>query len=228
MLLAALGILLIHDRVPDHLTPVYSYGGGVILLMLVSMILIRWRIRQAGEVPAAPGPGMPFRTVLNVALPILLSTSMFLVISWTDTLMIGYFIDETHVGIYRVAFRIATLITFLQFAINSIAAPMISEFFARNDVDSIRRITHQIGYLNLVLSTPIFLGIVLFPHFVLGLFGDEFTVAVVTLIILAAGQLINALCGPVLYILNMTGKENHGPAHHDGYQRTQRPPSTFG
>lgn len=206
VLLAALGVWLTYERVPEYLAPIIGYGGGIIILLLVSIFLVRWRIRQAGTV-SAPGPGVPFRTVLNVALPILLSTSMFLVISWTDTLMIGYFIDETNVGIYRVAFKIATLITFAQFAINSIAAPMFSEFFAKEDMEGIKRTTHQIGYLNLVSSTPIFLAILLLPKFVLGLFGEEFDVAATTLIILAAGQLVNALCGPVLYILNMTGKE---------------------
>jgi O-antigen/teichoic acid export membrane protein len=132
---------------------------------------------------------------------------MFLVISWTDTLMIGYFLDETNVGIYRVAFKIATLITFAQFAINSIAAPMFSEFFAQDNLDGIRKTTRQIGLLNLGMSTPIFLIIIAVPGFLLGLFGEEFAPAVWSLIVLAAGQLVNALCGPVLYILNMTGKE---------------------
>ena len=206
VLIGAIGVWLTYQKVPEHLAPLYGYGGGVILLLIVSIFVVRRRIAQVGSV-SAPGPGVPFRTVINVALPILLSTSMFLVISWTDTLMIGYFIDETNVGIYRIAFKIATLITFAQFAINSIAAPMFSEFFTKKDMEGIRRTTHQIGYLNLALSTPIFLIIVLAPTFVLGLFGPEFKVAAVTVIVLAAGQLVNALCGPVLYILNMTGME---------------------
>ncbi|QTN37599.1 flippase [Cryomorphaceae bacterium] len=206
ILLAALGVWLLYGQAPDHLVPVLGYGGGVVLLLAVSVGLVRWRIHQVGSV-SAPGPGVPFRSVLNVALPILLSTSMFLVISWTDTLMIGYFLDETNVGIYRVAFKIATLITFAQFAINSIAAPMFSEFFAQDNLDGIRKTTRQIGLLNLGVSTPIFLIIIAVPGFLLGLFGEEFAPAVWSLIVLAAGQLVNALCGPVLYILNMTGKE---------------------
>ena len=206
VLLASAGVALLYPYLPAHIVPIASYGLGIGLLLIASIFLMRWRIKQLGAV-SAEGPGVPFEKVVRVAIPILLSTSMFLVISWTDTLMVGYFLDEKDVGIYRVAFKIATLITFAQFAINSIAAPMFSEFFAKNDIEGIRRTTHQIGYLNLAFSTPIFVIILLAPKFLLGIFGAEFGVGYASLVVLAFGQWINALSGPVLYILNMTGKE---------------------
>ncbi|MBT5147106.1 MAG: hypothetical protein HOM41_00955 [Flavobacteriales bacterium] len=61
--------------------------------------------------------------------------------------------------------------------------------------------------MNLIISTPIFIAILIFPSFVLDFFGEEFTDGVAPLIILAIGQIINAICGPVMYLLNMTGKE---------------------
>jgi O-antigen/teichoic acid export membrane protein len=67
--------------------------------------------------------------------------------------------------------------------------------------------TLNIGYMNLIISTPIFIAILIFPSFVLDFFGEEFTAGVAPLIILAIGQIINAICGPVMYLLNMTGKE---------------------
>ena len=145
--------------------------------------------------------------MLNVAFPMLLSTSMFMVMNWTDTLMIGYYLDAHDVGIYRIAFKIAALITFAQFAINSIAAPMFSSFKAKKDMQGLRKMVRNIGYLNLLISGPAFLFIILFPNFLLELFGSEFSEGVLPLIILAIGTVINALCGPVMYLLNMTGKE---------------------
>jgi O-antigen/teichoic acid export membrane protein len=137
----------------------------------------------------------------------LLSTSMFMVMNWTDTLMIGYYLEESEVGIYRLAFKVAALITFAQFAINSIAAPMFSSFKAKGDMKGLKRITRNIGYLNILISGPVFALILLFPGYVLEFFGEEFIGGVEPLIILAVGSIINALCGPVMYLLNMTGKE---------------------
>ena len=137
----------------------------------------------------------------------LLSTSMFMVMNWTDTLMIGYYLTEDEVGIYRLAFKVAALVTFAQFAINSIAAPMFSSFKAKGDMTGLRRMVRNIGYLNVLISGPIFISILLFPNLVLEFFGDEFSKGSEPLIILAVGSVINALCGPVMYLLNMTGKE---------------------
>jgi len=62
----------------------------------------------------------------KMATPMLISSSLFLVISWSDTLMLGYYLTEDRVGMYRIVFKIATLITFAQFALNTVVAPMVS------------------------------------------------------------------------------------------------------
>ena len=84
---------------------------------------------------------------------------------------------------------------------------MFSSFNAKNDLGGLRKMTLNIGYMNLIISTPIFIAILIFPSFVLDFFGEEFTAGVAPLIVLAISQIINAICGPVMYLLNMTGKE---------------------
>ena len=148
-----------------------------------------------------------FKSVIKVGIPLLVSGSLFLVISWTDTLMIGYYKTSADVGIYRIAFRVATLITFIQFAVNSIAAPTIASLYAKENLEGLRKYIKQIGVINALFSVPIAIVIILFAEPLLSLFGAEYASGKVLLPILAIGQLVNALAGPVLYILNMTGKE---------------------
>jgi O-antigen/teichoic acid export membrane protein len=121
--------------------------------------------------------------------------------------MIGYFKTSADVGVYRIAFKIATLITFIQFAVNSIAAPNIASLYANNNMEGLRKYTRQIGVVNALFAIPIFILIIAFPETLLNLFGAEYSSGKLLLPVLALGQLINALCGPVMYILNMTGKE---------------------
>ena len=59
---------------------------------------------------------------------------MFLVMSWTDTLLLGHFLGEDQVGIYRVAFRMAAMVTLVQAAVNSYAAPLFAERHTLGDV----------------------------------------------------------------------------------------------
>ena len=144
--------------------------------------------------------------LMKVATPMLVSSALFLVMSWSDTLMLSYFLEEDEVGVYRIVFKIATLITFAQFALNTVVAPMISGLHSGGSNMSF--LAQRIATLNLVTSAPIFIGIVVLGPYLIGFFevNDPWG-SYSWLVILALGQLANAFAGPVLNILNMTGYE---------------------
>ena len=149
-----------------------------------------------------PWKGKLFR----IATPMLISSSLFLVISWSDTLMLGYFLPEERVGLYRIVFKVATLITFAQFALNTVVAPMVSAL--HKDRSKLHELAHKVAQLNLITSGPIFIFIILFGTSLIGIFGvSDPSQAYPWLVVLAFGQLTNAFSGPVLNILNMTGYE---------------------
>jgi O-antigen/teichoic acid export membrane protein len=201
-------LYLRYSGVETDESPLIAFVSAVVVLSLIAAFTTPRAISNlVPKKTISDSQEISLRPLLKVAFPMLISTSMFMIMNWTDTLMIGYYLDEAEVGIYRLAFKVATLITFAQFAINSIAAPMFSSFKAQDDLAGLIKMTRNIGYMNLAISTPIFIAILIFPSFVLDFFGEEFTAGVYPLIILAIGQIINALCGPVMYLLNMTGKE---------------------
>lgn len=156
--------------------------------------------RYENEHPAWKG------RLFKMATPMLISSALFLVISWSDTLMLGYFLTEDKVGVYRIVFKIATLITFAQFALNTVVAPMISALHEKSE--SLGEVSKKVAQLNLITAGPIFIGIIALGPWLIELFGTTSgSQAYPWLVILAFGQLINAFAGPVLNILNMTGYE---------------------
>ena len=163
-------------ELPDNLVPLIAFGIGLVLLALISGISIPRRLSQIIPLNSRDKLIEPLeiKPLLIVAFPMLMSTSMFMIMTWTDTIMIGYYSDESQVGVYRLAFKVANLVTFTQFAISSIAAPMFSSFFAKNDLAGMKKITKNIGYMNLAISTPIFILLMIFPSFVLDCFGRNF------------------------------------------------------
>ena len=184
--------------------PLISFGLAIGLLALIAGLKTPKRLVSMGSSTSKFNSS----NFLLVALPMLISTSMFMVMNWTDTIMIGVYMKESQIGIYRLAFKVAALVTFAQFAINSIAAPMFSSFKAKGDMLGLRKMVRNIGYLNVLISVPIFTIIMIFPELLLEIFGDDFKKdGVKPLRILAVASVINALCGPVMYLLNMTGKE---------------------
>lgn len=182
-----------------------SFVAATFVLASVGILIYRWSYQK--RIGTVANENIDFKGIIKVGIPLLVSGSLFLVISWTDTLMIGYFKTSADVGVYRIAFKIATLITFIQFAVNSIAAPNIASLYANNNMEGLRKYTRQIGVVNALFAIPIFILIIAFPETLLNLFGAEYSSGKLLLPVLALGQLINALCGPVMYILNMTGKE---------------------
>jgi O-antigen/teichoic acid export membrane protein len=148
-----------------------------------------------------------WRAMFATGWPMLLSSAMFLVMSWTDTLLVGHFLEEDQVGIYRVAFRMAAVVTLVQAAVNSYAAPLFAERHASGDRAGLRAALRQTTLLNVAFSVPAFGVLVAVPAWWMGWFGEAFEAGATCLVWLAAGQVVNALCGPVMYLLNMTGHE---------------------
>ncbi len=136
-----------------------------------------------------------------------LSATLFMVMTWTDTLMLGYFLEPEFVGAYRVAFKIGSLITFAQFAVNASLGPRISELWAKNSKAELQKEVWQVAQINALLGVPAFVLIMALAPWLLSFFSADFAQYAPVLRILAVGQMVNALCGPVMYLLNMTGHE---------------------
>ena len=145
--------------------------------------------------------------LLNISLPMMLTSSMFLVLGWTDNILLGRFLSEDQVGIYFVAFKLALIISLSLFAVNSAVAPKFSELSSVNEKSSLKKLAMQSVKLNLATSLPIFILLILSAEYLLSLYGDSFLLAKRCVYILAFGQLYNSLSGSVLNFLNMTGFE---------------------
>jgi O-antigen/teichoic acid export membrane protein len=150
---------------------------------------------------------LSYRLILSVSFPLLLSGSTFLIMKWSDTLILGAFKTAVDVGIYNVCFKIAGLAQLPLLAVNSLAAPKFSELYATGDMQSFNTVIRQSTRLIFYISLPLLLPIIIFPGFFLKIFGNGFEIGKFPLLILIAGQFINAISGSVGIILNMTGKQ---------------------
>jgi len=184
------------------------FGYLAACLILLGFALFR-SLKSNGPETDRSGnsPILDSRGLIKLSLPLMISSAMYLVLSWTDTLMTGYFLDEEQIGVYRLVFKISTLITFAQFAINAVAAPVISNLYHRSDFTHLQSYVHRIVNLNLLAAVIIGVMIWLTHDIALSHFGKAFEGQALLLTILCLGQLVNAICGPVMYLLNMTGHE---------------------
>lgn len=187
---------------PSGLSPFEAFSvvaAGTAAIALVAA----WRAYGGSNGPVM----VPLKQLLRTAWPMLAAAATFELMSWADTLLCGLYLEEAEVGKYRLAFRLAALLTLGQTAINAALAPRLARAHAAGD--SVTPMLAQASRWNwaIALSGTAFLlltGGHLLPWFG-SAYGDE--AARATLQILLAGAAFNAVSGPVLTLMNMTGAE---------------------
>lgn len=141
------------------------------------------------------------------SLPMMLSSSLLILMSWTDTFVLGVYQDESEVGIYNVAVKITTLSIFSLQAINSILAPKIAKLYSEGNKESYHKLIQFSTKINFFITCVVITFILVFSTFFLDLFGDGFISGFNILLILCVGQLINSLSGSVGIVLQMIGEQ---------------------
>jgi O-antigen/teichoic acid export membrane protein len=178
-----------------------------VIVLAVSVIhaITVWNFRVPG-VWREPGT-FDRRLLLRTSMPLLLVTSLNLVMGWTDVLVLGIWSDAREVGIYGISMRIALLTAFILSAINVVVAPQFAALHASGSAAALKRLAQQSTFWILVLATPAIIVIVLVPDLILQLFGPRFKDGAWALRVLALGQFVNLATGPVGTLLLMTGHE---------------------
>jgi O-antigen/teichoic acid export membrane protein len=104
------------------------------------------------------------KELFSFSFPMLFAGIAGIVMGWTDTLMLGYFSSSADVGIYNAALPTAQLIRAFPAALGVVFFPVVSELYARNKIDDLRRTYSAVTKWMLALIFPAFLLVVLFPE----------------------------------------------------------------
>lgn len=146
-----------------------------------------------------------FKELLSQSIPIGISTLSFFIMNWIDGIVIAQFYPEEIAGKYAIAFRIALLGSFALMAVNSAIGPKVSQLYNSNKIAEMMSEARKSTKLGFYISVPVMLITFIFPEFLLSIFGEEFTDAVLPLLILLVGQFFNTICGPTGVVLQLTG-----------------------
>ncbi|MDQ0352758.1 O-antigen/teichoic acid export membrane protein [Alkalibacillus filiformis] len=151
-----------------------------------------------------------YKKVLIYSLPLMFTGFLGFISQKTDILMIGYFLTDEEVGVYRIALQIGTLSGFILVAFNMMFAPTISSLFHRGDMKELESMFKTITKWVVIVNLFAFSIILLLNDEIMYLFGEEFLIGSTVLVIIACGQLVNVGVGSSGYILIMTGYSMYG------------------
>ena len=200
--LATIAFLLLYAFYDNPVNSIIGHFYGVLALSVIAFLITVVSLK-----------GISFSTrentwrFLNNALPMMMSSTVLVLLGWLDTLVLGIYESDHNIGIYNVALKLATLTSFTLQAINSILAPKLAQSHVDGEKDRFNNLIRFTTKLNFFSTLGIVMIIVIFNKWLLLLFGQEFASGTSVLILLCLGQLINSVSGSVGVIMQMIGKQ---------------------
>jgi O-antigen/teichoic acid export membrane protein len=204
--LLLIGALLAIGRAPGSAADAMALQLAAVAVSFSAGLLLFARHRPAGLRTAERGAvdGLWWRSAIAFGS----FAAMRLVSGRTDVLALGLFHDDAEVGVYRVAAQLATVIVFGLQIVNPIQGPHLAHIYATGDMQEFQRVVTRTSRIVFAITVPAVCVVVLFGKPVIALaFGSAYEGAYLPLVVLSAGQLVNACMGSVGSVLNMTGHE---------------------
>lgn len=133
-----------------------------------------------------------FSALLSFSIWTFLSSGGLLIITYADTILIGQFMTETDVGIYRVAFQLTSVASFMVTVFHTVLYPHISRWHAENQIIRIEDSLTRAFTYSFFLAIPVTAGgIILSEKLLYYLYGASFASGAPVLSILLFVQIAN-------------------------------------
>ena len=159
--------------------------------------------------PAVP-PGQDLRTARTgfaTSFTIFLAEGFYLLLTYTDVLLLKQFRSPEEVAVYYAAAKTLALVAFISFAVGAATAHKFSAYHVAGDRARLAALVRDATRWTFWPSLAVTLLIVAFGKPFLWLFGPAFVAGYPVMFVLAVGWLARASVGPVERLLNMLGEQ---------------------
>ncbi|MCF6247406.1 MAG: oligosaccharide flippase family protein [Desulfobacula sp.] len=150
---------------------------------------------------------------LKSALPLLLVSSLLIINTRIDLIMLGYLRESSEVGVYRVAQRGGQLMLFGVMAVDSVINPLAAKAWAQKQKHMLQTVISKSIWLVLLFTLPLFAIYILMGQELINfVYGIEYKEAWLPLVILSCGYLSLAFLGRGGVVLTMSHFERYTAA----------------
>lgn len=123
------------------------------------------------------------------------------------TILVGALSGAADAGVFNVATRATTFISFIMLAATYPLMPLVARLYSAGDVHELQQVVVRAARVVLLFATPTGLVLVVLGSTILSVFGSGFDDGATAVRILAIGELVNVLTGFGGLVLVMTGHE---------------------
>jgi O-antigen/teichoic acid export membrane protein len=187
-------------------------ASGVALVMLISTTLttvlyLYFLFREYARVADTHSEKYELREWLVFSTLNFLTTIIETVLDSIDTLLLAFFgVSKVAIGQYGAAIKFGPFIAMPLGTFNTIFAPTIAELHSKGEKQKLEEMFKIVTKWSITFSLPIFLVVVLFSPYLLGLSGQGYIDAWPLAIAFSIGSMVSAGTGAVGAMLLMTGQ----------------------
>ena len=209
-IIASLFFLMMQNFLKNTFAPIVSYGISITILTIIAVNLFNKYINKLKVTTTNfTSDNISRKHLLKVSIPMLLSSSLFLLMGWIDSIMLGIFKNAEDVGTYYILFKTTMLINIALAAVNTIAAPKYVEFYSKGDRNGLIKIVQRSTIMVTILGFLIFSFLLLFSKEIFEIFKIKKAKSMSVFLILSIGQFIGAIFGSSCYTLQMIGFQSY-------------------
>ena len=165
------------------------------VIALVGQLLLVRTARPAEARTVAPVIQTKYWT--RTAVPMLLAYGLVVLMTYTDTILIGLFLGNEQAGIYAVASRFATAVSMPIAFLGGALGPVVAELIAKQDLTSLQSRIDATTRFGLVLGVPLAAILLIGSAAFLGVIGSEYTAGASARRVLIIAHVVNIVVGPV-------------------------------
>ena len=194
-------VLLIISKI-NYLLDVFIISFLVLAVLSSIVIVLKMKTLTSSK-----EGNISYKEIVFVSFPMSFSLISLLIMQSFDIYVLENYYTFREVAYYGIAIKISAVVGIILTSINATIAPKISKLFFGNNFNDLDKLIKKATKLNAILTIPLILFLIVFSSLILSFFGQGYLNAQKALYIILAGQVVNALCGPVALYLNMTGRQ---------------------
>ena len=180
-------------------------AAAVWIAMIAQLLPLNKRLSQA----IAPGVRhYDVKGWLATSIPMVLVEGFYLLLSYTDILLLQWFRPSDEVGVYYAVVKTLILVSFIHYAIAASSAHRFSELHASGDKKRLGDYLSHAIRLTFWPSLATTLLLLALGKPMLWLFGPQFVGGYGMMFVLAIGLVVRSMVGPIERFLNMAGQQN--------------------
>ncbi|MFK8252686.1 lipopolysaccharide biosynthesis protein [Ancylobacter terrae] len=210
LILAAIGTLHALGAEVNATRAILAATLATILAAIGQGVVLDRRLARREDLPGAALKARPRherRAWMRVALPIFMIESFYLLLTYTDILVLEIFVPPDQVAVYYAATKTLAPVAFVYFSVAAAVTHKFTAFHVAGERDKLARFLADTIHWTFWPSLAAAIGLLALGKPILSLFGPGFEAGYPLMFVLAAGLLARALVGPVERLLVMLGEE---------------------